>query len=650
MSQKPDKKRPAPLDKRRRFFYNEINQTKGGITMKPIPGTLTVLAPLDAEIFFNPTPDPKAKKWFPGTRRESRGKAIYTFKDFPVGICHAVLKGAKYYPTDVPVFWTEEAKKTGLVAEPPVIECNGKGWEQMQNPVRFLLQPGALDQIAPDDPALWKDYAEVFQTPSFDPSLGPHEVAHQGAVTAFIRREIASCPNAYLFTLGKSGKWKYDLNMVLFTETDLRGVKTVEEAAERLKDDGKVKLHYQAQIHGNEPAACDGALAQIHALCGEKGKKLLSRMDIYVFPRVNPDGARAFIRNEVAKGVNLNRDMFTVRCPEVQVLHRAVRAFRPEVVFDAHEYTFKNEIASGSYSDILMSIGGGVNNGPEPRRVSEEMMLRGFEALAKNGLRGFAYNNVDTPKKGYTTNSINPTTGRLYRSLGGALSFLVETRGAHIGKGRYHRRVVAQYITVSSLLESVYERADEIRAVIAAERKDLAARGAKPDPKRPFILKAETSHTPESCVWVPFPTFDYITGECTDPDHKAEVYRIDTALRTRPFPKAYLVPRGRKWEKEVRERLELLGLEYELLPAGAEVTARQYRAGADPLSAELAKKARVAFPRGAVRVPTAQSGILYAAYLFEPDIGDAREGATSFVQTGVIPAAKDGAYPLYRQD
>ena len=617
--------------------------------MKPIPGTLTVLAPPEAKIELVPALADNSKERLSGSRKEVRGKAVWTFQNLPLGGCRVLLTGKAYYTTDRVIFWTEEREKEGFVWTADAVRRVGKGWEEKPNVIRFL-EPGVLEKIAPDRFPLPKKYAGVFKTPSFDPALGPHEVAHQSAVTAFLKKETASCPNAYLFVMGKSGKWNYDLPMILFTETDLTGVKTPEEAAERLKNDGKVKVHYQAQIHGNEPAACDGALAQISALCGKKGKKLLSRMDIYVFPRVNPDGARAYTRNEAAKGANLNRDMFTARCVEVQVLHRAVRLFRPEVVFDAHEYTFKSAFETAAYNDILMAVGGGVNNGPEPRRVSEEMMLRGFEALRENGLRGFAYNNVDTPKKGYTTNSVNPTTGRLFRSLGGALSFLIESRGIRTGKNCYRRRVVSQYITVSSLLESVYERADEIRAVIAAERKDLAARGAKPDPKRPFILKSETSHAPETCVWVPMPLFDYRTGECTDPDHKAEVYRIDTAVRSRPFPKAYLVPRGRKWEKEVRDRLELLGIEYELLPAGIEVAVRRYRAGKDPDSAELTKKARVAFPRGAVRVPTAQANILYAAYLFEPDVGDAREGATSFVQTGVIAADKDGAYPVYRQE
>lgn len=595
--------------------------------MKAIPGTLILTAPEDAELHLT-----SGEESILPERRSARGRAVFVFAGLPAGEYHVHLKSRTHYSSDQQFFWTEEDRAAGRVLEAATAPRGGRGWEPSDE-VRYLAP--AAEKILPSAPADFRKFAEYLQTPSFDPSLAAHETAHQGAVRAYLNRTIASCKNAWLFSMGKSGKYRYDLPLVIFTETDLSGASTPEEAAALLRGNGKVKVHYQAQIHGNEPASCEGALAQIGALCGKKGARLLERMDLLIFPRANPDGARAFTRNEVAQNANLNRDMFTARCPEVRALHRAVRAFRPEVVIDAHEYTFKTDLRVTHSNDILMSIGGGVNNGPALCRLSEEMMLRAIGSLRAEGLRGFAYNNVDTPKKGYTTNSINPTTGRLFRSLGGALSFLVESHGIRMGKNTFRRRTAAQFVAISDLLESVYDRAGEILEAVAAERRDLAARGENPDPARPFILRGETSQDPAGEVRLPQPRFDFATGECVEPDRTVPVYRIDTAVRSRPFPRAYLVPRGGAREKEILERLDLLGIEHAFLPAGAKVRAQGYRPSGEFF--ELTPEREVSFPEGAIRVPTAQSALLYAAYLFEPDIGDAREGATSFVQTGVLP-------------
>ena len=107
--------------------------------------------------------------------------------------------------------------------------------------------------------------------------------------------------NMYVFSLGKTPKYGFDMPLVLFTRDNVKG-KTLKEAAEIIRNNGKTTVQYSAEIHSNEPASCDGALALMLSLSGELGARVLGSTDVYIIPRINLDGAVEVIREAPATG------------------------------------------------------------------------------------------------------------------------------------------------------------------------------------------------------------------------------------------------------------------------------------------------------------------------------------------------------------
>lgn len=62
----------------------------------------------------------------------------------------------------------------------------------------------------------------------------------------------------------------------------------------------KLRVWLQAAIHGNEPAADQGAMALLGKMDANETwtASLLEKMDIFVMPRYNPDGVHYFQRYE----------------------------------------------------------------------------------------------------------------------------------------------------------------------------------------------------------------------------------------------------------------------------------------------------------------------------------------------------------------
>ena len=169
----------------------------------------------------------------------------------------------------------------------------------------------------------------------------------------------------------------FDIPIVIFTKVDLSKAKTLEEAAALIRADNKLVIHYQAQIHGNEPAGGEAALNMIARLDGQWGDGLLDTINCYVIPRVNPDGSMNFTRAS-GQGVNLNRDMMLATQPETAALRYVCDLFQPDINIDGHEFTYQPELASGSYSDLMCSSGVNGNYSEAFIQLSETMARNHF--------------------------------------------------------------------------------------------------------------------------------------------------------------------------------------------------------------------------------------------------------------------------------
>ncbi len=84
---------------------------------------------------------------------------------------------------------------------------------------------------------------------------------------------------------------------------------------------GKTKILLWSQMHGNESTTTKALLDLLLFLNGgtEDAQKLMGHFTLLCFPMLNPDGAKAYTR-ENANGIDLNRDAqnsFAARKPDI---------------------------------------------------------------------------------------------------------------------------------------------------------------------------------------------------------------------------------------------------------------------------------------------------------------------------------------------
>ncbi len=91
--------------------------------------------------------------------------------------------------------------------------------------------------------------------------------------------------------------------------------------------------------HGDEPAPTEamiGLIRKYFASPSADDLRILKRVTFVIVPMMNPDGARRDKRRN-ANNADLNRDWTLQRQPETRAVIRAIKAWSPSIVIDAHE-------------------------------------------------------------------------------------------------------------------------------------------------------------------------------------------------------------------------------------------------------------------------------------------------------------------------
>lgn len=101
---------------------------------------------------------------------------------------------------------------------------------------------------------------------------------------------------------------------------------------------GKTKLFFWSQMHGNESTTTKALLDFINYLMGgsEAASKMLEECTLKMIPILNPDGAAAYTRVN-ANEVDLNRDAQNRTQPESVALRKTYDEFQPDYCFNLHD-------------------------------------------------------------------------------------------------------------------------------------------------------------------------------------------------------------------------------------------------------------------------------------------------------------------------
>lgn len=338
-----------------------------------------------------------------------------------------------------------------------------------------------------------------------------------------------------------------------------------------LDTSGRPTVVLIGQQHGDEPAGSEALLVVSRELTQGLLEPLLSRINVVIVPRANPDGAERHTR-VTANGVDMNRDHLLLNTPEARALAKVVNDYRPVLVVDAHEYTvvgryLKKFNAIQRYDALLQHTT--TANYPEfLTKASQEWYYQPMvTALKTQGLTSELYYTTSTnlDDKRISMGGTQPDTGRNVNGLKNAVSLLVETRGVGIGRMNIQRRVHSQVTAITSALRSTSDRAANLEQVRSFVSRDISAQACRDQ----VVVEAAATPTQRDLTFL-------------DPDTGADrAIRVEwnssltlRTIKSRPRPCGYWLAAG---STAAVERLKLLGLQVMRVAESGSMLAETYR-------------------------------------------------------------------------
>ncbi len=257
-------------------------------------------------------------------------------------------------------------------------------------------------------------------------------------------------------------------------------------------------------------------------------------------------------------------------------------------------------------------------------------MMDALARVRETGLRSAPYYSASTA----------PTTTTTYSGIRGSYAFLVETMRIWTGTERYARAVFGMEQGLKALIAEVIEADGALAQDVYANRTRVAATTVY-DENNLFAGKHASSGIHR--VYAPRPTI-FVSGVWKDEDAVKAFNLTDTLSDMIILPTAYVVSADAEKIDEVLEILDLQGIPYTKLKAGAAMTLRRYSGGYENTVIGAAEE--VTFENGAYAVTMNNSDAYLIAYLFEPNshrFTNEQDHQISFEHMGKLTDA-DGLY------
>ena len=612
---------------------------------EPKQDGLTVTAPVGAVCGLYPN-TPTTKNYFKAIVPQNaipatcvtteNGVATYYYAGLEPGLYHCGVSMEGCNAVCQMINYTAKKAKAGMQMDMKPEKLAGNGYEAgyvMLNTQEFIDA-----QMVSGKDTWGKGYEGLFYTPQFlreEGRPGRHQQTTNEELMDFIAKLDVANEHMHVFSLGKSPKYGYDMPLVLFTRESVTG-KTLEQAAQIVRSNGKPTVQYIAQCHSTEPASTEGALAMMLQLCGDYGMQLLDKVDVYIIPRLNLDGAYEVLRGSPTTGEDMNRDYLRMNNKEICMVTGAYNLFLPELAIDGHERG-NDALTTGESlcTDMEVQVGAGSLN--HDSVMTELTMKIALQALGKGrelGLRTHFYAKLASAAGG--------TAGSSYFGTRNSLSFLVETPGqVHLGAYFMERRVLAQYVLASTVIDYAAEHAREVMDTVHTSREKMVKSGGIYREDDLIVLE----HGKEETGRWATPQIHVLTGEITEKDHLCAYTEHMVALRARSRPTAYLIPQGLSNEEEILRVAACHGIGCYRLPAGSAVKVQQYILNDGEVSLAQAHTQR--FEQGVYVFPnTVPSTIL--GVIMEPDFGSASGRKMTLLSMGLVDADENGRLPVFR--
>lgn len=322
----------------------------------------------------------------------------------------------------------------------------------------------------------------TYRTPAF--AAGRTALTSNAELAAWMRallRDGRATPDGTrvrLLNLGSS-QGGVPLEALLFT-------RTADDAPAALLRAGRPTVLLLGQQHGDEPAGSEALLSIAEELALWPLGKLLEHINVVLLPRANPDGA-ALGRSLTTSGVDTNRDHLLLRTPEAHAVAQLAREFRPVLVVDLQEYPaiepYLEKFGALQRFDALVQYATVANLPELVTKAAEEWFRRPLLAsLAAQDLSAeWSYTtSAQVTDKKMSMGGVDADSARNVSGLRNAISFVIETRGAGLGRLHLARRVHTHVVAIRSMLDSVAQHAadlNQLRKFVDAEVAAQACQG-----------------------------------------------------------------------------------------------------------------------------------------------------------------------------
>ena len=301
----------------------------------------------------------------------------------------------------------------------------------------------------------------------------------------------------------------------------------------------KVRVMVYSRVHGDEPAASEGALAFLDALTRGELTGRYADVQIVVVPVANPDGSVANKR-VTAKGGDINRDFVKYDYAETRAIQGEILRFDPHVVVDAHEFTVWGRLGERTSASDMQTAGPNEPNLPKPLVEAHEKLFR--SAISRNfaahGLRHDLYELLSLDKaSGKLQVAESATTfvsAKNYHAMSGRFSFLFESRGIGLGDQNMARRTLSHYQGMKAIVETAQNNADAIVKLVGESRRELAAR-------KTWEIDRKPAREPRD-----FPLADGPSGQIVKLPAEFVKRTEGTPGPTVKVPRYYLIPQSAK--------------------------------------------------------------------------------------------------------
>ena len=582
---------------------------------------------MDLVIRFDNPDNVKYKMiFYKGPRSRGIGRLVFNGKIF--------VKGVKYgdvfcYKTYAEGYYTY--KKAFIINEADI--ANG------EKRVRLSFDKRKNNGYEADSVNYWTEEVETklvsgqyeieheyeLDTPAFSKGKAAHEFTTTDECIQYVENVCAGNENAGIFFLDERKK----IPVVLLSKGIGNVKNDFQNAVSKIKETDHIRVMYQAQIHGNEPASGEAALNVIKQI--SQDEELLRKMDVIVIPHVNPYGAEKFVRFSDEHKRNLNRDSLMLESDTTRKLHEIYLGIMPEIFIDAHEFCgpFNDmfDKDDGNYlkmnDDIQVTCLNNLNRSQKIYMQEKEIVKHTLMKLEEQGFRCFCYR----PACDYSTSCS-------YTRSMSSLIFFIETNGIGRGKIHFERRVVSQIETMKLLLYQVLEKAEEIKMEVAC------ARTYRPEG---FVLKHTVDE--EDVMWISRLSYDFFGNVLGDKEKKMPYYNLSKAVKTMIYPKAYILDKSNKYSQAIKEILVQNGIVFSELPVNSEINVECYKEWFGKKNWTKAQKVKLR--NGAYVFYTKQAAANVIIASLEPEVKDVTKG--NGVARPVDLLIKNcKRYPVYR--